>query len=41
MLIEYFKKDINNSLKEVQESTIKQVKEYKKTIQDQKWKKKQ
>ena len=31
---EDFKKDINNSLKEMQENTIKQVKEMNKTIQN-------
>ena len=33
MMIEEFKKDINNSLKELQENTIKQVKEMNKAIQ--------
>ena len=33
MMIENFK-DINNSLKEIQENTTKQVKELNKTIQD-------
>ena len=34
MLIEDFKKDINNSLKELQENITKHVKELNKTIQD-------
>jgi chromosome segregation ATPase len=34
MMIEDFKKDINNSLKEIQENTTKHVKELSKTIQD-------
>jgi hypothetical protein len=34
MMIKDFKKDINNSLKQIQENTIKQVKEMDKTIQD-------
>ena len=34
MLIEHLKKDINNSLKEIQENTTKQMKELNKTIQD-------
>jgi hypothetical protein len=38
MMIEDFKKDINISLKELQENTIKQAKEMNKTIQDLKWK---
>jgi hypothetical protein len=33
-IIESFKEDINNSLKEIQENTGKQVKELNKTIQD-------
>jgi archaellum component FlaC len=33
-MIKDFKKDINNSLKEIQENTGKQVKELDKTIQD-------
>jgi hypothetical protein len=33
-IIESFKKDINNSLKEIQENTGKQVKELNKVIQD-------
>jgi predicted nucleic acid-binding Zn-ribbon protein len=33
-IIESFKEDINNSLKEIQENTDKQVKELNKTIQD-------
>ena len=41
MMIEDFKKDINNSIKEIQESTNKQGKELNKTIQDLKWKQKQ
>jgi hypothetical protein len=32
--IEYFKEDINNSLKEIQENTGKQVKELNRAIQD-------
>ena len=32
-IIESFKKNMNNSLKEIQEKTIKQVKELNKTIQ--------
>ena len=34
MLIEDFKRGINNSLKEIQENTAKQVMELNKTIQD-------
>jgi hypothetical protein len=34
IMIEDFKRDINNSLKEIQENTTKQVKELNKTIQD-------
>ena len=34
MLIEDFKKDINNSLKEIQENTTQQVMELNKIIQD-------
>ena len=34
ILVEDFKKDISNSLKELQENTTKQVKELNKTIQD-------
>ena len=34
MLLEDFKKDINNSLKELQENITKHVKELNKTIQD-------
>jgi hypothetical protein len=34
MMIEDFKKDINNSFKEIQENTIKQVKELNKIIQN-------
>ena len=34
MMKEDYKKEINNSLKEIQENTSKQVKELKKTIQD-------
>ena len=34
MLVEDFKKDINNSLKEIQENTIKQMKELHKAVQD-------
>jgi chromosome segregation ATPase len=34
MMLEDYKKDINNSLKEKQENTFKQVKELNKTIQD-------
>jgi hypothetical protein len=34
MIMEGYKKDINNSLKEIQEKTNKQVKELNKTIQD-------
>ena len=34
MMMEDYKKDINNSLKEIQENTSKQVKELNKTIQD-------
>ena len=34
MVIEDFKKAINNSLKELQENTIKEAKEMNKTIQD-------
>jgi len=33
-IIESFKEDINNSLKEIQENTIKQVKELSKAVQD-------
>ena len=33
-IIESFKEDINNSLKEIQENTVKQVKELNKQIQD-------
>ena len=36
MIIEDYKKDINNSHKEIEENTFKQVKELNKTIQDQK-----
>ena len=32
MMMEHYKKDINNSLKEIQENTSKQVKELNKTI---------
>ena len=38
MMMENYKKDKNNSLKEIQENTFKQVKELNKTIQDLKWK---
>jgi hypothetical protein len=34
MMMEEFKKEINNSLKEIQENTSNQVKELNKTIQD-------
>jgi archaellum component FlaC len=34
MMIEDFKKDINDFLEEIQENTTKQVKELNKTIQD-------
>ena len=34
MMMEDFKKEINNSLKEIQENTSNQVKEMNKTIQD-------
>jgi hypothetical protein len=34
MMVENFKKEINNSLKELQENTTKQVMELSKTIQD-------
>ena len=34
MMIGNFKKNINNSLKEIQENTIKQVKELNKMVQD-------
>ena len=34
MMMENYKKDKNNSLKEIQENTFKQVKELNKTIQD-------
>jgi hypothetical protein len=34
MMMEDYKKEINNSLKEIQENTSKQVKELNKTIQD-------
>ena len=34
MIMEDYKKEINISLKEIQENTSKQVKELKKTIQD-------
>ena len=33
-IIEAFKEDINNSLKEIQENTIKQVKKLNKIVQD-------
>jgi gas vesicle protein len=33
MLVEYFKKDMNNSLKEIQENTAKQVEAIKKEAQ--------
>ena len=33
-MIEVFKDDINNSLKEIQENTVKQVKEMSKMVQD-------
>ena len=33
MMIGNFEKDINNSLKEIQENTIKQVKKINKTVQ--------
>jgi hypothetical protein len=41
MMMEDFKKEINNCLKEIQEHTFNQVKELNKTIQDLKWKYKQ
>jgi hypothetical protein len=41
MMIEESRKDINDSLKEIQENTNKQGKELNKTIQDLKWKQKQ
>ena len=34
MMMEVYKKEINNSLKEMQENTFKEVKEFIKTIQD-------
>jgi hypothetical protein len=34
MMMEDYKKDINNSLKEIQDNTSKQMKELNKTIQD-------
>lgn len=34
MLVKNFKKEINNSLKEIQENTSNQVKELNKSIQD-------
>jgi hypothetical protein len=37
-IIESFKEDINNSLNEIKDITIKQVKELHKAAQDQKWK---
>jgi hypothetical protein len=37
-IIESFKEDINNPLKEIQENIGKQVKELNKAIQDIKWK---
>jgi hypothetical protein len=40
-MMEDYKKDINNSLKEIQENTLNQMKELNKTIQDLKWKEKQ
>ena len=33
-MIEVFKDDISNSLKEIQENTVKQVKEMNKVVQD-------
>ena len=33
-IVEFFKEDINNSLKEIQDDTIKQVKELNKAAQD-------
>ena len=37
-MIETFKKEMNKPLKEIQENTIKQVKEVNKTVQDMKMK---
>ena len=40
-MIEAVKEEMNTSLKEIQENTIKQMKELSKMIQDLKWKEKQ